>query len=300
MTRNSHGSHLVERAVEAMGNLDGLDMPRPASKPKPPGINDEHAQASRHEGPTPASPPAASSTHPVLSLDTLTRAGLVALPTRARGRVSEEISVVQNQVSRAMKGAVSSGSQARVALVTSARPGEGKSFTALNLAASLATSGAQPVVLVDADSKSGSLTHLLGLPDAAGLRIFADNPNLWPNDLLRPTELSQLLFMPYGAPPPNGPDMPPGAAMAAAIQRLSAALPDHAIIVDMPPCLSTSDPSTLAPIAGQVVMVVEAECTQRDELEAALDMVESCPTIQLLLNKAQLTASSTFGVYSDA
>jgi len=301
MTRTSHGSHLVERAVEAMGTLDGLVIPKTAARPNPPGGNAENAPAGYHDAsPPPPSHPAASSPQPVLGLDALTRAGLVARPTRARGRMSEEISVVQNQVLRTMKGAAPGGSQARIALITSAKPGEGKTFTALNIAASLATSGAQHVVLVDADSKQGSLTHLLGLSDAAGLRAFAENSRLGPDEFLRRTEVNQLLFMPYGAAPPNGPDVPAGAAMAAAIQRLSQALPEHAIIVDMPPCLSTSDPSTLAPIAGQVVMVVEAECTQRDELETALDMVEACPVIQLLLNKAQLTASSTFGVYSDA
>ncbi len=89
----------------------------------------------------------------------------------------------------------------------------------------------------------------------------------------------------------------PGPMMTAALARLAAALPDHIIVLDTPPCLSTSDASILAPIVGQVVLVVEAERTQRAEVEAALDLVEACPNLQLLLNHAVLTANDTFGAY---
>jgi hypothetical protein len=42
--------------------------------------------------------------------------------------------------------------------------------------------------------------------------------------------------------------------VASALQRLAAALPEHLIVLDTPPCLSTSDPGALAPIAGQVLI----------------------------------------------
>jgi len=44
-------------------------------------------------------------------------------------------------------------------------------------------------------------------------------------------------------------------------------------------------------------MVVEAERTQRNEVEAAIDLVKLCPKITLLLNKIQTTSSNTFGAY---
>ena len=44
-------------------------------------------------------------------------------------------------------------------------------------------------------------------------------------------------------------------------------------------------------------MVIEAERTQRSEVEAALDLVRVCPTITMLLNKVRLTTSHTFGAY---
>jgi receptor protein-tyrosine kinase len=72
---------------------------------------------------------------------------------------------------------------------------------------------------------------------------------------------------------------------------------DWLIVLDTPPCLSSSAPSTLASLVGHVVMVVEAQQTQQVEVESALDLIEACPSVVLMLNKVQLTGSDTFGAY---
>jgi receptor protein-tyrosine kinase len=184
-------------------------------------------------------------------------------------------------------------------LITSARPNEGKTFTSLNLAASIAAGGRSPVVLVDADGKRGSLSTLLGLPDAPGLRLMAADPKLRGANLLVPTAQERLSILPFGAQSPGEAELPPGEMLAAAILRTALALPEHIIVIDSPPCLSTSDPSSLAPIAGQVLLVIQAERTQQSEVEAALDLVDSCPTLQLMLNRTKLTTSNTFGAYGE-
>jgi receptor protein-tyrosine kinase len=89
-----------------------------------------------------------------------------------------------------------------------------------------------------------------------------------------------------------------GREMVELIRRLGRQYTDRLLILDAAPCLSTSDPSAMAAIAGQIVFVVEAERTQRAEIEAALDLVQACPHIMLLLNKMQMTARHTFGAYS--
>jgi receptor protein-tyrosine kinase len=85
--------------------------------------------------------------------------------------------------------------------------------------------------------------------------------------------------------------------IAPTIRRLAERFPKSLILLDAPPCLSTSDPHTLAPVVNQVVMVVEAERTQRNEVEAALDLVRVCPMVTMLLNKVRMTTSHTFGAY---
>jgi receptor protein-tyrosine kinase len=232
-------------------------------------------------------------------MDLLIKAGLVAgLTGPGRSRLSEEIAVIQHAVLRTVKATPSvDGRCGRMVMIASARPGEGKTFTALNLAAAIAGSGARPVVLVDADGKHLSISRLLGHADSPGLRMLAAEPTRAPQTLLVPTAVPRLSFLPYGPHPTGQPAAAPGQMMAAGLARLAAALPDHILVLDTPPCLSTSDASILAPIVGQVVMVVEAERTQRAEVEAALDLVDACPNLQLLLNRAVLTANDTFGAY---
>jgi receptor protein-tyrosine kinase len=289
-------AHLVERAVEAMGGMEARD-PRPAASPQ--AAQPTPAQpAARSQ---PAVPPAApvAPTVPPIPMDLLIKAGLVAgLTGPGRSRLSEEIAVTQHAVLRTVKATPSvDGRCGRMVMIASARPGEGKTFTALNLAAAIAGSGARPVVLVDADGKHLSISRLLGHADSPGLRLLAAEPTRAPQTLLLPTAIPRLSFLPYGPHPTGQPAAAPGQMMAAGLARLAAALPDHILVLDTPPCLSTSDASILAPIVGQVVMVVEAERTQRAEVEAALDLVEACPNLQLLLNRAVLTANDTFGAY---
>jgi len=217
----------------------------------------------------------------------------------ARSRLSEEFGVVRQQVLRTLRKAEpAEGHCPRVILVTSARPGEGKSFTTLNLAASIAAGGTQPVVLIDTDGKRDSLSDLLGLTEAPGIRHLAAAPPgagrlVAP---LRPTAQPGLSVLPYGTAAGTT-DVPAGPMIAQAVQRLAQALPDHVLVLDSPPCLATSDPGSLAGIAGQVLMVVQAERTQRAEVEAALDLVEACPVLQLVLNRTRLTSGEDFGSY---
>ena len=64
------------------------------------------------------------------------------------------------------------------------------------------------------------------------------------------------------------------------------------------PTSVTSDPAVLAPVVGQILFVVEADRTQRDEVEASLDLIQACPTITMVLNKQQISSRYTFGAYS--
>ena len=236
------------------------------------------------------------------TLELMRKAGLVLAPEGGmRMRLAEEFSVIHHQLLRTIRTmeppAQGSGRSRRVILVTSARPGEGKTFCSLNIAASIAQGRSAPVLLVDVDGKRGSLSELLGLGGVPGLRLLAAEPAQSPIPLIVPTEQRHLSILPYGTPAPGAPTVPPGTTVAAAVQRLASLLPQHVIILDAPPCLSTSDPSSLAPVAGQVLMVVEAERTQRAEVEAALDLVEACPILQLMLNQARMNSADTFGAY---
>ena len=228
----------------------------------------------------------------------LERAGMVDW-SRTRSRVSEEFRLVQRQILRnAFAPPGAEPGFTNLLMVTSARPGEGKSFTAVNLAGSIARQGNNHVLLVDANSKRNSICYPMGLADAPGLLDLAANPKLDPGPLIVRTPIEQLSILPIGRERERSPVLFSSQEMIRLIQSLGRRYADRLLVLDAPPCLSTSDPAVLAPVVGQVLFVVEAERTQRGEIEASLDLIQACPTIALVLNKQQISSRYTFGAYS--
>ena len=132
------------------------------------------------------------------------------------------------------------------------------------------------------------------LPLPRVLDLVAD-PRLNPASVVLQSAIPSLSILPIGSRQAWEANSSP--SITPTIERLGRTYPNHLVILDAPPCLSTSDPHTIAAHVGQVVMVVEAERTQRSEVEAALDLVRVCPNITVMLNKVKLTSSNTFGAY---
>ena len=246
------------------------------------------------------------SKQPALSIGALERAGLMVARMN-RTRTTEEYRIVIGRVLRALhdgqEAEVSLGSTApsNVVMVTSARPGEGKSFTSLNLGGSIAQNAGESVLIVDVDAKNNSMTDMLGLSDRKGFLDLVADPDLSPDDLIIPSDIANLSFLALGSRSAVRESAEGGGIeerrLTPPILKLAKRFPQSLILLDAPPCLSTSDPHTLSPAVGQVVVVVEAERTQRSEVEAAIEMVKVCPTITMLLNKVRMSSNHTFGTY---
>jgi protein-tyrosine kinase len=243
--------------------------------------------------------PAASLLQGPTSVDavSLERAGMVDW-SRTRTRISEEFRLVQRQIIRSAFGPGAEPGFSNLLLVTSARPGEGKSFMSTNLAGSIARQGDHHVLLVDADSKRDSICYSLGLAQARGLLDLAANPKLDPAPLIVKTPIERLSILSVGRERERSAELFSTKEMTRLIQSLGRRYADRLLILDAPPCLSTSDPAVLAQVVGQILFVVEADRTQRDEIEASLDLIQACPTITMVLNKQQISSRYTFGAYS--
>ncbi len=227
----------------------------------------------------------------------LERAGMLDW-SRTRTRISEEFRLVQRQIIRSAFGPGAEPGFSNLLLVTSARPGEGKSFMSTNLAGSIARQGDHHVLLVDADSKRDSICYGLGLGQARGLLDLASNVKLDPSPLIVKTPIERLSILPVGRERERSAELFSTKEMTRLIQSLGRRYADRLLILDAPPCLSTSDPAVLAQVVGQILFVVEADRTQRDEIEASLDLIQACPTITLVLNKQRMSSRYTFGAYS--
>ena len=234
---------------------------------------------------------------PPLDMAAMEKAGLV-VGHKVRTRISEEFRITVGHVLRAMHANYSPGrGSPNVIMVTSARPGEGKSFSTLNLAGSIAQHAQREVILVDVDAKQRSMSAELGLAERPGLLDLSSNPSMRIEDVILRTVIPHLSVVTIGSGHSVGADISPSRPITALIERIARRFPNAVVLLDAPPCLSTSDPSTLAPFVGQIVMVVEAERTQRNEVVAALDLIKACPSVTLMLNKIRLTTSYTFGAY---
>jgi protein-tyrosine kinase len=227
----------------------------------------------------------------------LERAGMVDW-SRTRSRISEEFRLVQRQILRSAFGPGAEPGFSNLLMVTSARPGEGKSFMSLNMAGSIARQGDHHVLLVDADSKRDSVCYSLGLAQARGILDLAANPKLDPAPLIIRSPIDRLSVLPVGRERERSAELFSTKEMTRLIQSLGRRYADRLLILDAPPCLSTSDPAVLAQVVGQILFVVEADRTQRDEVEASLDLIQACPTITMVLNKQQISSRYTFGAYS--
>jgi Mrp family chromosome partitioning ATPase len=169
-------------------------------------------------------------------------------------------------------------------MITSALEGEGKSFCSLNIAAGIARQGDRKVLLVDVDPKSDGLAEQLGTPQEFGLLDLAREKRL-NVDLTIPTEIDALRFLPFGMNVNGSGELFAGRRMAETIVEIGRSNPARLVIFDAPPCLGSSTPHTLASILGQAVLVVAAGQNQQTDVEAALDLLQACPHVSLLLNK---------------
>lgn len=246
-----------------------------------------------------------------LDMAVLKRAGLALAGMRSR--TTEEYRITVGRILRALHGgnrttsglpsqqmpssSIPGQALASLVMVTSARPGEGKSFSTLNLSASIAQNGLADVLLVDVDGKPRSLTTLLGLRERQGLLDLVGNPALRPEDLVVRTAIPGFNVLPLGLNRSATAEGGVTRMVLGALERVRRRFPRHVVILDTAPCLSTSDPSTLAPLVDMTVMIVEAGRTQRSELGAALELVRACPNTILVLNKVRLTHRHSFGSY---
>jgi protein-tyrosine kinase len=243
--------------------------------------------------------PALTAGGPELVLDRGRLAGFgIAIPSAARSRTVEEFRLIKRNLVGAwsQKDLMADRRASRLIMVTSARPGEGKTFTALNLALAFASERSVKALLVDVDTQHSTTPEILGIEGNKGIvDVLAGNLEL--PEVLIQTNIPNLMILPAGRGGPHVPELLSSPEMGALLDEMTQRLPDHYLIIDTPPCMASSDAAALAPLVGQIVFVVEANNTQQGEIEAALSTLSTCPRISLLLNKSDSLATEHFGSY---
>jgi protein-tyrosine kinase len=180
-----------------------------------------------------------------------------------------------------------SGAPANLVLVTSAVPGEGKTYCAINLAISIALEMDRTVLLVDADVARPSVPQALGVKVERGLLDVLRDRQIELADVLCNTDIGKLTLLPAGTAHQHATELLASETMGGLLQEMAGRYPDRIIIFDSPPLLAASEAAVLASRMGQIVMVVEAGKTSGAVLKAALGRIDSSNVAGLLLNKGQ-------------
>jgi protein-tyrosine kinase len=223
----------------------------------------------------------------------------ITIPSAARSRTVEEFRLIKRNLMTQLSQSNSLADQRsnRIIMVTSARPGEGKTFISLNLALAFASERDVKALLVDVDTQHSSIQTILGIPAEQGIvDVLAGDCEL--SEALIRTNIANLLVLPAGQGGPHVPELFSSNQMAVLMSEMTQRFADRYIIIDTPPCMASSDAAALAPLVGQIVFIVEAHHTQQVEIEAALSMLSACPRISLLLNKSDTMSGEHFGSYN--
>lgn len=176
----------------------------------------------------------------------------------------------------------------RLIMVTSSLPSEGKTFSAINLAISIAIGGEHPVLLIDADIARPSVSNTLQLdiPDEVGLTDYLEDPTIPISELLHETSVPGLSLMTAGHLNHRPVDLLASNNMAQLVERLKTMLPHHVIVFDTPPLLPVTETRSLSALVGQVMLEVAAGETPRSAVNESLLQLENCEAVGLLFNKA--------------
>jgi len=233
-----------------------------------------------------------------LDLDDLAAKGFLT-PDARHNLLAEEYRIIKRPLLRAaFSGARTENDRENIALVTSPRPGEGKTFSSINLAMSISSEPDYHVLLVDADVRQRGLTRALGMAHRKGLSEVLSTPEMSLADVIVRTNIPNLSVIPAGGGVKSPTEMFATARTRDLMAEMTERYSDRFIIVDSPPVLASSEPGVLAGYVGQVIMIAMAGETPKQAIADSLVLLDSTPRISFILNKVTLMAGSgRFGYY---
>lgn len=190
-----------------------------------------------------------------------------------------------------------------IIMMASALPGDGKTFTSINLALSMARERDISVVLVDGDLAKPHVSRIFGAEDELGLLDALVDSNINVNSLVLPTDVRGLSILPAGKPRDGATELLASERMKQIAADLQAHDPRRVLLFDSSPLLVTSESQVLATVVGRVVLVVRSTVTPKQAvLDAIAKLGAECP-VSIVLNQGRPTITQSYyynqGSYGD-
>lgn len=234
----------------------------------------------------------------VVELDTVMMAakGLI-LPETGYSRIAEEYRRIKHPL---LRRAFGEGPPKNVIMVTSSVPNEGKTFSAINLAISIAMELDRTTLLIDLDIAKNGVSTALGLDTTRGVvDVLVSDGEVSLHEVMLKTNIPKFTVLPAGTKDFNISELYSSHSMIEMMRELATRFSDRVIIIDAPPMVSTSEARVLIDLVDQVVFVVEAEKTSTHLVEETLAQIDQAKLAGIVLNKTnqRVVADSYYGNY---
>jgi protein-tyrosine kinase len=223
----------------------------------------------------------------ILDLEMLAQKGFVSTDAR-RQMINEEYRVIKRKLLDNAFGPLSrSLKNSNIIMVTSARQGEGKTFTAINLALSIALEQDKTVLLVDADVLRPNVMKTLELKNEQGLMEYLLGEKEDISEVMCRTNLDKLRIITAGKSHHLSAELLASERMFAAVEEFANRYTDRIVIVDTPPLLGINETAILANLAGQALVVTEEFKTKLVDIENAVKHLKPEMAIGFIINKTE-------------
>lgn len=292
------GAHVVQEVIRE-GGLESGQTRGPGSGPKAGGADGTPAAGAQSAGTAARRGQDGAQT---VAIDfALAAENGFLLPGAPRSRLADEFRAAKHGLLKNVRGqSAAPGTRANCIMVTSALPGEGKTFTSVNLALSLAREIDLRALLIDADVVNPNIMSRLGLPDRKGLLDLIADPEIQADDVILRTNIDKLALLAAGTASDRSTELLASEGMDRWVREFAAYDPNRVVIFDGPPLLAVPEARQLAAHVGQIVLVVEAQRTPKAAVAEALDLLKDHPLVLTVLNKARGSGGTSYGGYGYA
>jgi protein-tyrosine kinase len=278
---------LVELTLKKMQAARGGAVTRPPDLPARLGT------VARNEPPAPGANPSAGATtkhhsDKLIRIDrqALRSAGLLP-PDHQERQLSDQYRQIKRPLIAAASGrGVDKIANGQIIMMASAMPGEGKTFTSINLALSMSLEKDISVLLIDADVAKPHISRTFGVENEPGLLDVLHDDKLDIESLIIPTDVPNLSILPAGKASETATELLASNRMKEMVAQLARNDASRVALIDSSPLLLTSESHALSRAVGQVVLVVRAGQTPQQAVLNALDQIADGVSVGIILNQS--------------
>jgi protein-tyrosine kinase len=222
-----------------------------------------------------------------IDFEMLEKKGFVSTNSQ-RQLINEEFRAIKRKLLYIAFGSLSKSlKNSNIIMVTSSRPEEGKTFTAINLALSIALEKDKTVLLVDADVIRPNVMKTLELERKQGLMEYLLGENQDISEVMYKTNLDNLRIIPAGQSHHLSTELLASERMFEAVEEFANRYTDRVVIVDTPPLLGVNETAVLANLAGQALVVTQESKTKLVDIEEAVKHLNPEMAIGFVVNKSE-------------